>query len=80
MTRKVDADVLAMSEAQLRREVMRYRRGLRTELNNTGNRRCWVNLFRLLPENRDIKPLSLPRCVFLRNCAQYFDRNQKGRL
>jgi hypothetical protein len=77
MSRKMDADVKAMTLGQLRQEVMRLRSAFRTELNNTGNRRCWVNLLRALPEGKDVKPLSLPRDEFLGNCAVYFDRNQK---
>ena len=77
MSRKMDADVKAMTLGQLRQEVMRLRSAFRTELNNTGNRRCWVNLLRALPEGKGIKPLSLPRDEFLGNCAVYFDRNKK---
>lgn len=77
MGRKIDADVKAMTPGQLRQEVMRLRSAFRTELNNTGNRRCWVNLLRALPEGKGINPLSLPRGEFLGNCAVYFDRNQK---
>ncbi len=77
MGRKLDSDVRSMTPGQLRQEVMRLRGAFRTELNNTGNRRCWVNLLRALPEGKDIKPLSLPRDKFLGNCAVYFDRNQK---
>jgi hypothetical protein len=75
MSRKTDDDVKAMTPAQLRQEVMRLRSAFYTELNNTGNRRCWVNLFRALPEGRRIKPLSLRREEFLHNCAVYYDRN-----
>jgi hypothetical protein len=73
---KIDDDLKTMSPAQLRREVMKLRTAFRKELNNTGNRRCWINLFRLLPENKSIDPLSLPREKFLSNCTQYFNRNQ----
>lgn len=77
MTKRTDDDVLAMTPPQLRAEVMRLRRAFRKELDNTGNRRCWVNLLKELPEGRCITPLSLPRDTFLRNCAAYYDRNQK---
>lgn len=77
MARKIDEDVRKMTPGQLRQEVMRLRGAFRTELNNTGNRRCWVNLLRHLPEGQSIKALSLPRGEFLGNCATYYDRNQK---
>ncbi len=77
MIRKIDPDVKAMTPGQLRQEVMRLRSAFRLELANTGNRRCWVNLLRALPEGKGIRPLSLPRGKFLGNCAAYYDRNQR---
>lgn len=77
MSRKIDDDVRTMTLCQLRQEVMRLRRAFRTELNNTGNRRCWINLLQHLPEGQSIKALSLPRDEFLGNCAIYYNRNQK---
>jgi hypothetical protein len=79
MGQKIDADVKAMTERQLRLEVMRMRTGVRRELSHTGNHRCWVNLLKTLPEGKTLKALSLPRCEFLGNCAAYFDRNQPQR-
>ena len=75
MIKKIDDDVKAMTIGQLRREVMRLRNAFRTELNNTGNLRCWINLLRALPEGKTIKALSLPREKFLGNCAVYYNRN-----
>ena len=75
MARKIDDDVKSMTPSQLRREVMRLRSAFRIELNNTGNRRCWINLLRVLPEGKTIDALSLPREKFLGNCAIYYDRN-----
>lgn len=77
MSRKIDDDLKGMSPGQLRQEVMRLRAGFRAELNNTGNRRCWINLLRHLPEGQTISPLTLPRKEFLGNCALYYERNQK---
>ncbi len=77
MRKRIDDDVKRMTPARLRQEVMRLRAGFRAELNNTGNRRCWINLLRHLPEGQSISPLSLPREEFLGNCARYHDRNQK---
>ena len=77
MGRKIDNDVRTMTQGQLRQEVMRLRGAFRAELNDSGNRRCWVNLLRHLPEGRSIKALSLPRDEFLGNCATYYNRNQK---
>lgn len=76
MARKIDKDVRVMSPAQLRQEIMRLRSAFRTELNNTGNRRCWINLLRHLPEGKKIEPLMLPRETFLRNCVRYHNRNK----
>ena len=76
MSRKIDGDLKTMSPAQLRQEVMKLRRAFRLELNNTGNRRCWVNLLKALPEGRLVKPLTVPRETFLRNCACYYERNR----
>ncbi len=76
MTRKIDDDLKSMTPGQLRQEIMRLRNAFRLELNNSGNRRCWVNLLRALPEGKSIKPLSLPREEFLNNCACYYNRNR----
>jgi len=73
---KIDNDLKKMGLVELRREVMRLRSAFRKELNDTGNRRCWVNLLQNLPEGQKINPLSLPQKEFLNNCAQYFKRNQ----
>lgn len=76
MARRLDEDLRKMTPAQLRQEVMRLRTAFRRELNGTGNRRCWVTLLEVLPEGEKVKPLSLPRDVFLANCARYHKRNQ----
>jgi hypothetical protein len=76
MTQKIDDDLMKMDLLQVRREAMRLRTAFRIELNNTGNRRCWVNLLKHLPEGKSIEALSLPRAEFLGNCARYYDRNQ----
>ena len=73
---KVDDDVKQMSEAELRKEVMRLRKAFRKELAHTGNRRCWINLMSALPEYGTIDPLALPEGVFLGNCRRYYRRNQ----
>ncbi|MEK7630278.1 MAG: hypothetical protein AAB432_02780 [Patescibacteria group bacterium] len=73
---KIDSDVKKMTPQELRKEVMRLRTAFRKELANTGNRRCWINLFEALPEGKKINPLELPRKVFLKNCQHYFDRNR----
>jgi hypothetical protein len=73
---KQDPDLKDMTPAQLRREVMRLRTAFRQELNHTGNHRCWITLLQALPDGKAIQPLSLPREVFLVNCAKYHARNQ----
>jgi hypothetical protein len=79
MSHKIDADVKGMTPARLRQEVMKLRTAIRKEVNHTGNRRCWVNLRAPLPEEAHVRPLSLPRCEFLRNCERYYDRNRRPR-
>lgn len=72
---KIDEDVKQMTTAQLRQEVMKFRKAFEKELNCTGNRRCWINLLSAL-RKRSIQPLSLSRGIFLKNCERYYDRNQ----
>ena len=74
--KKLDPDLKAMTASQLRKEVMRLRTAFRKESSYTGNRRCWINLLKALPEGKTIQPLTLPRDEFLGNCENYFDRNQ----
>lgn len=76
MGSKIDKDVMKMTQSQLRAEIMRLRTAFRKEVRARGNRRCWVNLLKALPEGVKIEPLCLSRQTFLRNCARYFDRNQ----
>lgn len=77
MGRKLDPDIKAMSHGERGQELQRLRNLFMREANNTGNRRCWVNVRRGCPGGKVIKPLSLLRSEFLGNCAAYFDRNQK---
>lgn len=58
---------------------MRLRTAFRKEADHTGNHRCWVNLLEALPEGKIIKPLTLPRDEFIRNCCRYYDRNEDKR-
>ncbi len=53
---RIDRDVMAMNQRELRHEVMRLRGAFRKELRDTGNRRCWINLLQALPEGETIKP------------------------
>ncbi len=76
MATRVDDDVRNMTPQQLRQEVMKLRKAFTRELSSTGNRRCWINLLEVLPEGRIIKPLSLSRKVFIKNCECYYDRNK----
>lgn len=73
-----DADLKDMTEAELRQEVLRLRKAFREELAHTGNHRCWITLMKPLPEYKGMRPLSLPRPEFLRNCSRYYDRNAKS--
>ena len=66
-----------MSHAQRGQEIMRLRNAFRKEMNHTGNHRCWITLLLALPEGKEIESLSLPQEEFLKNCANYFKRNQK---
>ena len=75
MSRTLDLDIRKMDLVQLRQEVMRLRTAFRKELSCTGNRCCWINLLEALPEGRRIRPLTLAKKSFLKNCEHYFDRN-----
>ncbi len=74
--RKLDPDVKEMSLKALRKEVMRLRTAFDKELESTGNQRCWINLLANQRNGRKIRPLELPKEVFLANCARYYERNQ----
>jgi hypothetical protein len=76
MSKALDSDIIKMSPAELRQELRKMRKAFRKELEDTGNCRCWINLVDALPEGKHLKPLSLKREEFLKNCAHYFDRNQ----
>lgn len=72
---RLDPDLKSMTVAELQQEVMRLRSAFRKELNDNGNRRCWVTLLQALPEGREVKPIDIPEDEFLRNCARYRRRN-----
>jgi hypothetical protein len=76
MTIPLDLDVKKMTPAQLRQEVMRLRTAFRKELNDTGDRRCWITLLEALPEGKKIQPLRFSRRKFRGHCDRYYDRNQ----
>ena len=76
MGQRIDPDLKEMTSAELRREVMRLRRAFRKELDNTGDRRCWINLLEALPEGKTIEPLKLSSRMFLAHCEVYHRRNQ----
>jgi hypothetical protein len=76
MSLKLDPDLKVKTAAQLRQEVMRWRHAARQEACSVGNGRCWTRLVANLPENVRLKPLALPKLIFLGNCERYFDRNQ----
>jgi hypothetical protein len=79
--RRIDLDVVGMSAAARAQEIMRLRAAIRKRRDAQGNAKCWIldeRLFRLLPDGIDeAEPLDLPRETFLRNCARYYDRNQR---
>lgn len=68
-----------MSPDDLKAEIMRLRTAFRVEADHTGNHRCWINLLEALPEGKSIKPLTLPREEFIKNCCRYYDRNEDKR-
>lgn len=73
-----DPDLLTMTKAQLRAEVMRLRKAFRKELASTGNHRCWINLLEAV-DGKKIKPIDIPMDEFLGNCKRYYKRNQASR-
>jgi hypothetical protein len=74
--KNLDTDLQDMTPSQLRQEVKRLRHACRKELADTCNSRCWITLLESLPEGKKLKPLSMKREAFLKNCSHYYDRNQ----
>ena len=73
-----DADLKNMTPVELRREVIKLRRGLRRWASHKNNERCWIEddrLLSLLPEKPQRGIISLPTCKFLANCQKYARRN-----
>ncbi len=78
-SRKMDADLKAMTPARLRREIMRLRRVLRKHRDADENARCWHNdlaLYAVLPEGKPPGKMTLPEAVLLKNCRRYIRRQQ----
>ena len=70
----IDDDIFELSISQLREEIQRTRKALRAFRDKSGHELCWLNrgeLFRVLPEHKDIEPVIPPRHEFLRECSKY---------
>ena len=74
MGKPLDPDVKKMTLAERGREIMRLRTAFRRELDRTGNHRCWITLMEAVDGKR-VKPLTLPKQVFIGHCNHYYDRN-----
>jgi len=78
---KLDRDILDMSLGELRKEIMRVRRLVRTHKKKKDNARCWhgdLQLYaRIIPEGCEgAGKMRLPLSVLLRNCERYIQRQQ----
>lgn len=79
MARRQDADIKAMTSAELRCEVMRLRHKIRWHRDLNENRRCWhcdLELYSVLPEERPPGRMVGPEEKLLRNCKRYIRRQQ----
>lgn len=68
-----DADLDALSAAELRAEVRRLRAGIRAHRDSSGHALCWHHpaLWGLLPERTDPQPVVPDWPQFLEGCIQY---------
>ena len=79
MSQAHDPDVLRMTPGELRRALMRLRRGIRKHRDAENDARCWHNdlqLYALLPEGKPAGRMTRPEAVLLRRCRQYIRRQQ----
>ena len=69
----VDDDLLSMTRAELVKEIMRLRDGIRRHRDSSGHDLCWHHpeLWVLLPDATDPAPLVPPWPEFLRGCVRY---------
>lgn len=70
----MDDDLKAMSEEELREEVLRLREAIRDHRDRRGHDLCWhvPELWGLLPEGvGEVQPLVPERGEFIRRCEQY---------
>lgn len=68
-----DADIYEWKANDLWAEVIRLRAAIRKHRDASGHDLCWYHpeLWSLLPEGYDPKPIVPPTCEFLDNCAAY---------
>lgn len=81
MAVRQDSDVKEMTLAELRREVMKLRHGIRKHRDTDENARCWHNdlaLYGLLPEEEPPGKMMEPEEKLLVNCRRYIRRQQCG--
>lgn len=69
----MDADLLEMSEHQLREEVMRLRQAIRAQRDQKGHDLCWFvpELWDVLPEKVRPQPEVPDWCEFMQHCAVF---------
>jgi hypothetical protein len=70
---ELDADLKSMNEAQLREEVLKLRRAIREQRDQTGHDLCWFlpELWNVLPEKIQPKPDVPPWPEFIQHCAAF---------
>lgn len=69
----MDDDLAGMTREQLVAEVRRLREGIRKHRDSTGHELCWhhPDLWALLPETAEMKPIVPDWPEFLRGCIRY---------
>ncbi len=77
---KLERDIRAMSEGEVRQELMRVRQLIRTHRDRRGNARCHhadEELYgRILPEQKPAGRMTGKKEDLLRECARYIDRQK----
>jgi hypothetical protein len=69
----MDADVVNMTEDELRSEVMKLRTAIRSQRDQKGHDLCWYvpELWSVLPERVQPQPEVPDWCEFMQHCASF---------
>lgn len=69
----MDTDLDGMSRDQLIAEILKLRQGIRIHRDSSGHDLCWYHpeLWGLLPEKVEPKPIVPDWCEFIHGCVKY---------